>query len=342
MTREKQLELRKAVAPYEKSDIKKSIRQLVNTFVPFFLLWYVAYESLEVSYLLSLVFIIAASGFLVRIFIIFHDACHNSFFRNKHANNVIGNIAGVLTLFPFRQWRHSHNVHHATSGNLNKRGVGDIWVMTVEEYKQATPRQRAAYRMYRNPFVMFGLGPIYLLLITNRMNRKGAHMKERMNTYLINLSILGLCGMMCLLIGWKEFFMIQGPLAFIAAALGIWLFYIQHHFEDTYFEKEEEWNFVKAAVDGSSFYKLPKWMQWFTGNIGFHHVHHLSPKVPNYHLEEAHEKNDMLSTVPVVTIRSSFVALKYRLWDEEHKCFISFHELNKKQVSRKYVQNAID
>ena len=123
-------------------------------------------------------------------------------------------------------------------------------------------------------------------------------------------------------------------MVFIAAALGIWLFYIQHHFEDTYFEKEEEWNFVKAAVDGSSFYKLPKWMQWFTGNIGFHHVHHLSPKVPNYHLEEAHEKNDLLSTVPVVTIRSSFVALKYRLWDEEHKCFISFHELNKKQVSR--------
>lgn len=342
MTREKQLELRKSVAPYEKADTKKSIMQLVNTFIPFFLLWYVAYESLEVSYLLSLVFIIAASGFLVRIFIIFHDACHNSFFKNKHANNVIGNITGVLTLFPFRQWRHSHNVHHATSGNLNKRGVGDIWVMTVEEYKQATFKQRAAYRMYRNPFVMFGLGPIYLLLITNRMNRKGARMKERINTYLINLSALGIYGIMSFLIGWKEFFMIQGPLVFIAAALGIWLFYIQHHFEDTYFEKEEEWDFVQAAVDGSSFYKLPKWMQWFTGNIGFHHVHHLSPKVPNYHLEEVHEKNHVLSNVPVVTIRSSFVALKYRLWDEKRKCFISFHELNKKQISRKYVQNAID
>jgi omega-6 fatty acid desaturase (delta-12 desaturase) len=181
-----------------------------------------------------------------------------------------------------------------------------------------------------------------LLLITNRMNRKGARMQERLNTYLMNLSVVGLYGMMCLLIGWKEFFLIQGPLVLIAAALGIWLFYIQHHFEDTYFEKEEEWNFVKAAVDGSSYYKLPKWMQWFTGNIGFHHVHHLSPKVPNYYLEVAHEKNHVLSTVPVITIRSSFVALKYRLWDEKHKCFISFRELNKKQVSRKYVQNAID
>ncbi len=342
MTKEKQVELRKMVAPYEKADMKKSIRQLVNTFIPFFLLWYIAYESLDVSYLLSLVFIIAASGFLVRIFIIFHDACHNSFFRNKHANNVIGNIAAVLTLFPFRQWRHSHNVHHATSGNLNKRGVGDIWVMTVEEYQQATFWQRAAYRMYRNPFVMFGLGPLYLLLITNRINRKGARLKERMNTYFINLSVLGVYGMMCFLIGWKEFFMIQGPLAYIAAALGIWLFYIQHHFEDTYFEKEEEWNFVKAAVDGSSFYKLPKWVQWFTGNIGFHHVHHLSPKVPNYHLEEVHENNNMLNSVPVVTVRSSFIALKYRLWDEKSKCFISFRELNKNQVSRKYIQNAID
>lgn len=342
MSKEKQLKLRKSIAPYEKADLKTSARQLVNTFTPFFLLWYLAYESLSVSYLLSLLFIVPAAGFLVRIFILFHDACHNSFFKNKHANNVLGNITGVLTLFPFRQWRHSHNIHHATSSNLNKRGVGDIWVMTVAEYNNASWGQRAAYRMYRNPFVMFVLGPLYLLLVSNRKNRKGARLSERMNTYFINLSILALYGGMCWLIGWQAFFMIQGPIVFIAAFLGIWLFYIQHHFEDTYFEKEENWDFVKAAVEGSSFYKLPKWMQWLTGNIGYHHVHHLSPKVPNYYLETVHEKNEELRSVPVVTIRSSFIALKYRLWDEKNNRFISFNELNKIHLNRKFVQKAID
>jgi omega-6 fatty acid desaturase (delta-12 desaturase) len=342
MKREKHLKLRKAIAPYEKAETKASVSQLVNTFTPFFLLWYFAYESLAISYLLSLLFIVAAAGFLVRIFILFHDACHNSFFKNKHANNILGNITGVLTLFPFRQWRHSHNIHHATSSNLNKRGVGDIWVMTIEEYQKASARQRTAYRLYRNPFVMFVLGPLYLLLISNRKNRKGARLNERMNTYLINLAIVVLYGLMCWLIGWQAFFMIQGPIAFIAASLGIWLFYIQHHFEDTYFAKEEEWDFVKAAVEGSSFYKLPKWIQWLTGNIGYHHVHHLSPKVPNYYLQTVHEKNVELNSVPVVTFRSSLIALKYRLWDEKHKRFISFDELNKIKMSQKFVQKAID
>lgn len=342
MTKEEHLELRKAVVPYEKANLKTSIRQLFNTFFPFFLLWYLAYESLAESYLLALIFILPAAGFLVRIFIFFHDACHNSFFKNKHANNILGNITGVLTLFPFHQWRRSHNIHHATSSNLNRRGVGDIWVMTVEEYMQASIWQRIAYRLYRNPLIMFGLGPLYLLLISNRINRKGARRDEKINTYLINLSILALYGMMCWLIGWQAFFMIQGPIVFIAAFLGIWLFYIQHHFEDSYFAKEDDWDFVKAAVEGSSFYKLPKWLQWLTGNIGFHHIHHLSPKIPNYSLEEAHEQHWQFHSVPAVTIRSSFSALKYRLWDEEHKRFISFHELNKLSVGHKLVHKALD
>ena len=342
MTKEMQKELRKSILPYEKSNIKGSIWQIANTFLPFILLWYLAYESLSVSYLLTLGLTVLAAGFVIRIFIIFHDCCHQSFFNNNRANEVLGTIAGIMTLFPFHQWRHSHNVHHATSSNLNKRGVGDIWVMTVKEYEKASFGQRLAYRIYRNPFVMFGVGPFYLFLITNRFNRKGARKKERMNTYLINLSIVLLYGWMCWIIGWQAFLFIQGPCVFIAGSLGIWLFYVQHHFENSYFEEEKEWDFVKAAVEGSSFYSLPKWLQWITGNIGYHHIHHLSPRVPNYHLEEVHNNHIPLKSVPTVTIRSSLGAIKYRLWDEENKQFVRFGGLKNSTASQKIAQKALD
>ena len=187
MTKELQRKLRKEIAPFEKSKLSSSVWQMVNSMIPFFILWFLAYQSLSVSYLLTLLFAIPAAGFLIRIFIIFHDCCHQSFFKNRKANDVVGTITGILTLFPYKQWRHNHNVHHATSGNLNKRGVGDIWVMTVQEYEIATFWQKVAYRLYRNPLVMFLIGPFYLLFITNRFNRKEAEMNERLNTYFINL-----------------------------------------------------------------------------------------------------------------------------------------------------------
>ncbi|MCQ6276281.1 fatty acid desaturase [Bacillus sp. V3B] len=342
MTKQLQKELKKTMAPYEKANLKNSVWQIVNTVFPFFLLWYLAYESLSISYLLTLGLNVLAAGFIVRTFIIFHDCCHNSFFKNKRANEVVGTITGILTLFPFQQWRHSHNVHHATSSNLNKRGTGDIWVMTVEEYANAPFGQRLAYRLYRNPIVMFGIGPIYLFLVTNRFNRKDARVKERMNTYLINLSVVLLYGMMCWIVGWQAFLLIQGPILFIAGSLGIWLFYVQHHFEDSYFAKDEDWDFVKAAVEGSSFYKLPKLLQWLTGNIGYHHVHHLSPRVPNYHLEEAHNNNVPLKSVPTVTIRSSLRAVQYRLWDEENKKFVCFQTVKKSLARQKLTQKVLD
>jgi omega-6 fatty acid desaturase (delta-12 desaturase) len=316
--------------------MKGSLWQITNTFVPFFLLWYLAYQSLSVSYFLTFGLTVIAAGFVIRIFIIFHDCCHQSFFNNKNANEVLGTISGIITLFPFRQWRHSHNVHHATSGNLNKRGVGDIWVMTVKEYEMASFWQRLGYRIYRNPLVMFGFGPIYLFLITNRFNRKGARKKERMNTYLINLSIVLLYGLMCGIIGWQDFLLIQGPMLFIAGFLGIWLFYVQHHFEDSYFEEDKKWEYVKAAVEGSSFYKLPKVMQFLTGNIGFHHVHHLSPRIPNYKLEAAHNNTPPLENVPTISITTSLKSLRFRLWDENSKNFVSFKDvkaLTKKRIS---------
>ncbi len=326
MSIQQQKQLRKQVTPYEKSETWKSVKQLLNTMVPFFVLWYLAYISLSVSYLLTLGISVIAAGFLVRVFIIFHDCCHGSFFKNRRANVIVGNIAGVLTLFPFNQWKYSHNVHHASSGNLDKRGVGDIWMMTVEEYATASFKDRLLYRVYRNPIILFGVGPIYAFLITNRFNRKGARKKERMNTYMINVVIVALVCFFCYTLGWKSFLMVQGPIFYISGLLGIWLFYVQHTFEDSYFEENEEWEYVKAAVEGSSFYKLPKLLQWLTGNIGYHHVHHLSPKVPNYHLEEAHNHTEPLKSVPTITLWTSLKSLKFRLWDEEGNKFVTFKD----------------
>jgi acyl-lipid omega-6 desaturase (Delta-12 desaturase) len=335
MTTNNAKELRKQVAPYENSNTKMSIIQIVNTVIPFLALWYFAYQSLSISYGLTLVLAAAAAGFMVRIFIIFHDCTHHSFFKNRTANKVVGTLTGVLTLFPYSQWGHDHAVHHATSSNLDKRGTGDIWVLTVDEYMAAPAWQKLAYRLYRNPFVMFVLGPIYIVLFKNRFNRKGARTKERLNTYLTNVLIFGISGLLIWAIGWKAFLMVEGPIFFIAGMFGIWLFYVQHTFEDSYFEEDKDWEYVKAAVEGSSYYKLPKVLQWITGNIGYHHVHHLSPRVPNYKLEEVHNNTKPLQNVPTITISTSLTSLRFRLWDERKKQFISFREMKALQQSNK-------
>ncbi len=231
---------------------------------------------------------------------------------------------GVLTLFPFDQWGHEHAVHHATSGNLDKRGTGDIWTLTVKEYKEAPLKLRLAYRFYRNPIVMFGLGPIYVFLLKNRFNRKNARKKERNNTYLVNIIIVALIALLGFTLGWQSFLLVQGSIFLISGSVGIWLFYVQHTFEDSYFEENKEWEYVKAAVEGSSFYKLPKLMQFLTGNIGFHHVHHLSPRVPNYKLEEAHKNTEPLQHVPTISLATSLKSLRFKLWDEDSKNFVTF------------------
>lgn len=322
---------KKSIAPYEKSHINRSIWQLANTLIPFVALWYLAYLSLSVSYWLSLVFIIPAAGFLIRIFIIFHDCCHHSFFNNRKANAFVGTITGILTCCPYNQWRYSHNVHHATSGNLNKRGTGDIWTLTVDEYLSLSPMRKFAYRFYRNPFVMFVIGPIYIFLIDYRFNRKRASKMERINTYLTNLGIVGIAGLLSWTIGWQEFLMIQGPIFLLSGMAGVWLFYVQHQFEHTYFENEEEWDYVRAALEGSSFYNLPKILHWITGNIGFHHIHHLSPKVPNYNLPKAHKNTPFLQKVPSIGLLSSLRSLHYRVWSEQRKKFIGFREIKDSQ-----------
>ncbi len=324
MSREKTKALHKSVAPYTKANNKKSILQLFNTFIPLILFWILSYSSLHISIWLTILFAIIGSGFVVLTFIIFHDCTHGSFFHNKKLNDTIGTITGIVTLFPYEKWKREHAIHHASSSNLDKRGIGDIWVMTIDEYLSANRWERIKYRLYRNPFIMFGLGPLYLVLVSNRINRKDARKKEKKNTYITNISIIILYGLMIFLMGWQAFLLVQGVMMYVAAALGIWLFYIQHTFEDSYFEEESEWNYVKAAVEGSSYYQLPKLLQWLSGNIGFHHVHHLAPRVPNYNLEEAHNSTPPLQQATTITIRTSLASIKYRLYDPETKSFVTF------------------
>jgi omega-6 fatty acid desaturase (delta-12 desaturase) len=321
--------LRKTIAPYEKARLKRSVWQLVNTIVPFIALWYLAYLSLSVSYLLALPFMVVASGFLIRIFIICHDCCHRSFFKSRLANEIVGTITGILTSVPYHQWRHTHSVHHATSSNLDKRGMGDVWTLTVDEYLSSSPLRRLIYRIYRHPITMFGIGPIFIFLVDYRFNRKKAGIRERINTYITNVGIFGGAALLCWLVGWQNFAMLQGPIFFLSGATGIWLFYVQHQFENSYFENDEEWSYVQAAMDGSSFYKLPKILQWITGNIGFHHIHHLSPRVPNYNLQEVHHNNPILQKVGTITLLSSLRSLRFRVWNEKTKEFMSFKDLRK-------------
>ncbi|MCM3785065.1 fatty acid desaturase [Neobacillus mesonae] len=322
-------QLKKEVAPYEKTELKASIIQMMNTLIPLFVLWYLAYASLSVSYWLTLPIALIASGFVIRTFIIFHDCCHGSFFKSKKANNIVGTLTGVISLTPYMQWKYSHSVHHATSGNLDKRGIGDIWMMTVTEYKEAPWYLKFYYRVYRNPIILFGIGPIAVFLLQYRFNRRGAKRKERLNTYLTNLLIVLVYTALCFAIGWEAFLLVQVPIFYFASMLGIWLFYVQHTFEDSYFENEEEWSYIQAAVEGSSYYKLPKPLQWITGNIGFHHVHHLSPRVPNYHLEEAHNATPPLQKATTITVMDSLKAMRFRLWNEEAKQFVTFRQYKK-------------
>lgn len=264
----------------------------------------------------------------MRTFIIFHDCCHYSFFKNRKTNDIVGVITGLLTFFPFHQWRYEHSVHHAGNGNLNRRGMGDITTLTVGEYLKMSPVQRLRYRLYRNPIIMFGFGPIVLFLFQYRTNRKGAGRRERFNTHLTTAVLIATFVVGCLTLGWKSFLLIEGPILYWAGLIGIWLFYVQHQFEDSYFEKEENWDYVTAALKGSSFYKLPKVLQWITGNIGFHHIHHLGPRVPNYNLQRIYDKVTYLQEVSTVGLFSSFRTLRFRLWDEEKKKFIGFKALS--------------
>ncbi|MGM9943763.1 MAG: fatty acid desaturase [Lysinibacillus sp.] len=323
---EKTKKLRKDVAPFAKSETRKSIMQIVNTLTPLLIAWTLGFYLLQFSPWLTVACSVVAAGFVVRTFIIFHDCTHGSFFKSKKANDRVGFITGVLTSFPYEKWKREHTIHHATSSNLDKRGIGDIDMLTVEEYMEKSKLGRLGYRLYRNPLVMFGLGPLFMVLILNRFNRSDAKKKERINTHLTTLTMAVILGTLIWLTSWQAVLLVYGVTLFIAGSLGIWLFYIQHTYEDSYFEYDTEWDYVKAAVEGSSYYKLPKLLQWVTGNIGFHHVHHLAPRVPNYHLEAAHESIPPLQQATTITLTTSLESIRYKLYDTNQRKFVTFKE----------------
>ncbi len=326
------------VAKYQKPSVPRGLWQVTNTLVPYVGLWYLIYLTMSVSWWLAAPLIVLAGGFLVRLFIIHHDCGHGSFFKSRAANNILGFITGVLTFTPYHQWRWEHALHHATSGDLDRRGVGDIWTLTVQEYLEASRWKKFAYRLARNPFILFVLAPLYIFIIKHRFPNPKANRRERWSVYWTNLGILVLAVGLSLVFGLKAFFLIQLGATAVAGSLGVWLFYVQHQFEGVYWGRGEEWDYATAALQGSSFYKLPKVLQWFSGNIGFHHVHHLSARIPNYHLEKCHESEPLFQTVKPITLLASLKCFSYRLWDEQQKRLIGYRAL--RQMRRLQRQGA--
>ncbi len=317
-----------SVKKFHTSDMRRSLWQMLNSIAPYFILSYLAYRSLQVSYVLTLVLCFFAALFVVRIFIIFHDCGHGSFFKSRKANDFVGVITGIITFTPYFAWRHSHAVHHATAGDLDHRGIGDVWTLTYAEYQQMPRWKRIAYRMYRNPFVIFVVGPTLEFVIFNRL--PGANnsdkAREKRSVMWTNLALLGIVLFFTFTIGFKNYVLVQLPIIAIASSVGVWLFYVQHQYENVYWERHENWDFASAALYGSSFYKLPKVMQWFTGNIGFHHIHHLSPKIPNYKLEDCHNDNPIFTGVEPLTLRTSLKSIRVRLYDEDRHKMIGYHK----------------
>ena len=321
-------EWREIVARYQTPDHKRSIWQLINTYVPLAVVWFIMVQAYQVSYWLSLPFIFLAAGLLIRNFIIFHDCGHGSFFASRKANEYVGFISGVLTFTPFFSWRHKHALHHASSGDLDRRGDGDIWLLTVDEYKNASRGKRLIYKLYRNPILLFTVIPIFLFLIIYRFPSGDERPRERNSVHYTNIGLLVYVVVMSLLMGVGTFAVLQLSVLTVASISGVWLFYVQHQYEGVYWQKHDEWDYAEAAVEGSSYYKLPKVLQWFTGNIGFHHIHHLSPRIPNYNLEACHKEITMFN-VTSITLRQSLQCLKFRLWDEDRNQLISFREFKK-------------
>ena len=316
------------VARYQEPAVWRGIWQIVNTLVPYAALWYLMYLSLSVSYWLTVPLGLIAAGFLVRVFIIFHDCGHGSFFKSRVANDIVGIVAGVICFTPYYRWRWEHAVHHSSSGDLDRRGTGDVWTLTVQEYLEASRWKRIAYRLARNPFILFVIAPVALFLVIERLpGRKGGGLRERLSVHVTNLLILLVAFGMSRFMGWKAYLILQAILISVAGSAGVWLFYVQHQFEDVYWERREGWDYVKAALQGSSFYKLPRILQFFSGNIGFHHIHHLSPRIPNYHLEKCHRSEPLFQSVKAVTLLSSLKSFSFRLWDEQRRKMVGYRAL---------------
>ncbi|MFL7869998.1 MAG: fatty acid desaturase [Anaerolineales bacterium] len=318
---------RPVVAKYAQPDLWRSIWQIVNTLIPYFALFYLSMRSLEISFWLTLPLSLLTAGFMVRTFIIFHDCGHGSFFKSQTANTWLGRITGLLTFTPYYRWRHDHAIHHASAGNLDRRGTGDVYTMTVKEYLAAPWWKKVGYRVMRQPIFMFIFGSLIVFVITQRIP-SGKGKRENASVWWTNLALAGLITGMCLLFGWQAYVIVQLLVLFFGASAGIWLFYIQHNFEDVYWETHSQWDYFKASLQGSSFYKLPAVLRWFSGNIGYHHIHHLGAKIPNYNLPRAYKENPIFHVKPL-TILSSLKSLTLRLYDEETRKLVGWSVLKR-------------
>ena len=319
---------KRIVAEYLEPNSWRASWQLVNTIGAYGVLWYLIYLSRSVSWWLTIPLAILGGGLLVRVFIIFHDCGHGSFFKSRRANDVWGFLAGVLTFTPYYHWRWEHALHHGTSGNLDRRGAGDVWTLTVQEYLASSRWRRFGYRLARNPFVLFVVAPLFIFLILNRMPSSNASKRDRRSVGWMNLAVLVMAAGMSAVFGIVPYLIIQLTAMAVAGSAGVWLFYVQHQFEDVYWERED-WDFTAAALRGSSYYRLPRVLQWFSGNIGFHHIHHLSPRIPNYNLERCHKADPLFQQVTPITFFASLKSLTFRLWDEQSRKLIGFGAIRK-------------
>ncbi len=320
-------EWKQAIARYQEPSTWRAVVQILDTLGPLVALWYLMSLSLSVSLWLAVPLAALAGLLLVRVFIVFHDCGHGSFFRSRLANDVTGFAAGVLTLTPYYHWRWQHAQHHATTGDLDQRGTGDVWTMTVQEYLESSRWRRFAYRLARNPFVLFVLAPLYLFVIRQRVSTSQASPRERYSVWWMNFAIAIMAVAMSAWLGVVPYFVLQLVATCVAGAAGVWLFYVQHQFENAYWERGADWDYTAAALRGSSFYELPRVLRWLSGNIGYHHIHHLSPRVPNYNLERCHRSARMFEDVEPITLRRSLKSMRLHLWDEGLRRLVCFGHL---------------
>lgn len=317
--------LRDQLAPYARPDRGRAALCLATSVVPYLCLSVAMYLLLGQS-LLALLIGIPSAAFLVRSFIVFHDCTHGSFFASRRANSWLGHSIGLLLYAPFVRWRHDHAVHHATAGNLDRRGTGDLHTLTVTEYEALSPKSRLAYRLMRNPLIMFGIGPIVAMIIGPRMVAKTARPRMRRSVLATDAALAVAVGSLVWLIGWRDYLLVMGLPALLAGSVGIWLFYVQHQFEDAYWDEDETWSFTESALRGSSFLQLPALLRFCTGSIGYHHLHHLNPLIPNYNLKRAHDQTPVLREVPTLSLGDGIRATKLKLYDERCGRLVSFRD----------------
>jgi omega-6 fatty acid desaturase (delta-12 desaturase) len=315
---------RDTLAPFAIPCPWRGLFAVATSVVPYLALTVALYATLGFSALLTVALTMLAAGFLVRVFVVFHDCAHGSLLPSRRANAVLGTTLGLLVLAPFVRWRHDHAVHHATAGDLDRRGVGDIVTLTVDEYAARSWRGKLGYRLIRNPVVMFGLGPILAMVIGPRIVARGARPRMRNSVLATDAAVAVLVGGLCWLIGWQNFLLVWAPAAMLAGSVGIWLFYVQHQFEDSYWQRKDQWTYADAALRGSSYLKLPPVLRFFTGNIGLHHVHHLNARIPNYRLQRAHESSSLFDDVPILTLWDGLRAVRLKLWDPRAGRLVTF------------------